>query len=54
MYAIITKEDRIIARDFRTRFDALNYRKVLSMPVDIISQNSKRFAKIEMKNKPNK
>lgn len=55
MYAVITKSDeRIIAKDFHTRAEAINWanRKVLYSAWSVIDQNTKRFAIIQMKNKP--
>lgn len=55
MYAVITKSDeKIIAKDFHTRAEAINWanRKVLYSAWSVIDQNTKRFAIIQMKNKP--
>lgn len=53
MWAIITKEEKIIARDFRTRPAALEYLRFhcggdLNNYI-IINQNTNKFAMIELK-----
>lgn len=54
MWAVITVDEKIVGRDFRTKPEAYNFKNKLIFQTKVISQDSKRFAIIEMKNKPNK
>ena len=56
MWALITKDEKVIARDFKTKFDAMQYRRTrCSNPnnVEPINQNSKRFVNIDIKSRKN-
>jgi hypothetical protein len=46
MFALIYKGG-IIARDYSTKFDALNASKAFRGPVQVIDQNSEQFRLIE-------
>lgn len=50
MYAVITSTNALVARDFRTRPEALGWAKQFNTPLRVISQDSKEFIKIESKN----
>ena len=50
MWAIITKDERIVARDFKNKPEALAYMKFHcnSNNFIVINQNTNKFAMIEM------
>jgi hypothetical protein len=50
MYAVITSNGALVARDFRTHPEALSWTKQFNTPLRVISQNSKEFIKIENQN----
>lgn len=51
MWAVISRTNAIIARDFRTRYEAVNF-IMHSYPSGIcINQNSTEFGRIEMRNR---
>lgn len=50
MYAVITSTGALVARDFRTRPEALGWAKQFDSPLRVISQDSEKFRKIENKN----
>ena len=51
MWAVITDDERIVAKDFVTKPAALGYLKYQPPHgFKVIDQNSKRFAEIEMRN----
>ena len=47
MYAVVTSTGALVARDFRTRPEALSWVKRSNIPLRVISQDSKEFVKIE-------
>ena len=53
MWALITKDEKIIARDFPSKIAAIQYKTYYVSTKDaiLIDQNSAKFAKIDMKNK---
>ena len=49
MYAVVNSKG-LVARDFRTRPEAIHWAKQFDTPLRVISQDSKEFIKIENKN----
>lgn len=48
MYAVINSKG-LVARDFRTRPEAIHWAKQFDSPMRVISQDSKEFIKFESK-----
>lgn len=47
MWAVVTKEGWLIARDFRTKPEALHWMKMYNKPMRVINQFSKEFILVE-------
>lgn len=46
MYAVVNSKG-LVARDFRTRPEAIHWMKQYDSPMRVIDQNSKEFLKLE-------
>ncbi len=49
MWALITSDERIIAKDFKSKEEALSYKKFYAPSGLPINQNTAKYASIEMR-----
>ena len=49
MWALISSDEHIIAKDFKSKEEALSYKKFYAPTVITINQNTVKYAMIEMR-----